>query len=65
MNILLTPYPLLVNAAGQESTVDHQGVPGNERCGVGAKIDRSSDDFFSLAEMKRILSTVECDWRAA
>src|ERR1700757_5450295 len=38
MNIILTPYPLLVNAAGQESTVDHQGVPGNERCGGGAKI---------------------------
>ena len=41
---------LLVDAAGQKAPVDDESVPGNKGCGVGAEIDRSSDEFFSLAE---------------
>src|SRR4029077_2678453 len=41
---------LLVDSAGQKTAVDDQSLSRNERSGIGAEIDGSSDEFFGSAE---------------
>ena len=41
---------LLVDAAGQESAIDHDGLPGHERRSIGGQIEDGSHHLFGLAE---------------
>ena len=44
------PPSLLVDAAGQKTSVDDQSLPGHEGSGIGAEVDRGSDELFGLTE---------------
>lgn len=41
---------LLVNTAGQKSSVDHQRLTGNKRCGIGCEVDSRPNEFLCPAK---------------
>src|ERR1035438_9303699 len=45
-----SPNELLVDAAGEEASIDDEGLAGYKRGGIGGQIDGGSDQLFGLAK---------------